>query len=172
MSGRCVRSVLAGCALVVSGSLGVVYSVVFGAVTALQLVGPVGHVVVAYWQGEAPALGSALVSGASVYVAQLVCFAVVGLMGALTVVGGGRLVQRRSPGVVWLAVLCSTAVPLLGVLIHSSLTLGIYGVHWRVLCHPANVPMVSLLLVGGLASTGGTLQLRANARREILVPAP
>jgi hypothetical protein len=143
--------------MIVSGVLGLLYSLAYFAWTLIPLAwGTFGVIAILEDKGVGNDLAGAMVMFFATPALQCAAYAVCVVTGVITLFAGVRFNQHRSLGLVWLGVLCSTATPVLGVFATSasmlncgSLGAGLLG------CLFGNVGTVPLLVIGLIASVWG-----------------
>jgi hypothetical protein len=155
--------------LIAVGVLNVLYSGAYALWTLLPIVMYAVASIGTIADGTQPVgdaiLGFFLLTG--VPLVQLAGFFVTFLMGCVTVLGGLRLNQWRSKGIVWLGVLCAIGAPALAMVVNagSVLNFGALGMGCITGCLLGNIPTLFTLLLGLIAGIAGAVTVSSSGER-------
>lgn len=148
--------------LVISGVLGLAYSLLYFLWTLVPLAWGSFLGVFAAFDGETNTADALLLAFLALVPPALQCaaYAVCVLTSGFTLLGGLRYLQYRSRGVVWIGSMLSTATPLLCIVATSgsALNLGLIGAGLFG-CLLGNVALLPLLAVGLLATLVSAVSL-------------
>lgn len=152
-------------ALIISGVLGLLYALLYFMWTLVPLAwGMFGSfaIITDSKSNAGDAVGATLMF-LTFPALQCAVYAVCVITGLITLVGGVRFNQFRSRGLVWLAVLSSTATPVLGLFATSASALncgsagvGLFG------CLFGNVGTIPILVVGLVATVWGIVAMSSD----------
>lgn len=162
--------------LIAAGVMNVLYSVIYGLWSLVPLsFSAMAMVNAVVDPNQHMGVGQAIVSFfliGMVPMIQVLGFFVTFVMGCVTILGGIRLNQYRSKGMVWLGALSSFGAPVVCLLLNaaSALNLGSLGLGCLTGCLLGNIPTLVTLLFGLIAMilaivavNGGAEQFERNA---------
>ncbi len=152
-------------ALIVSGVLGSLYALVYLAWTAIPLLWGVFAIFANISEnGLSGETVSVVLLFASMPALQGLLFLVTVITGFITLFAGVRFNQWRSPGLVWLGIVCSLATPVLGAFGNgaSLLNCGAAGAGLMG-CLMGNVGTIPVFIVGLIASIWGAVVMSSEA---------
>jgi hypothetical protein len=152
-------------ALIVSGVLGSLYALVYLVWTLLPLLW--GLLVVVANVAEDGLTGdtmSQLLVFVSMPALQSLLFLVTVITGFITLFAGIRFNQWRSPGLVWLGIVCSVATPVLGAFGNGASLLNCGTVGAGIMgCLMGNAGTIPVFIVGLIASIWGAVVMSSEA---------